>query len=68
MDNINEKFLLMDIVTRIWEQYPDLRFWQLIEMVSCAVEEDYCDKFYMPASEWIKKLNYIYGDEIYDKI
>ena len=48
----------MDKVKEIWEKNPDLRFWQLIELItSRCYELDKTDPFFWEDDKWLELID-----------
>ena len=41
---------------KVWEKYPDLRFWQLISAIAANGNDYPIDPFYWEEEKWIEQM------------
>lgn len=64
MKHLNHEQEVLQLVAEIWEKYPHLRFFQLLELIytSAYRNSDRTDPFYMEGPDVISTLNKILGN------
>lgn len=45
----------LEELEKVWEKYPDLRFWQLIMVIVCTGDVP-VDPFYWEEEKWIEQM------------
>ena len=46
----------LEELEKVWEKYPDLRFWQLVCSVACNENDGPVDPFYWEEEKWIEQM------------
>ena len=54
MRDINRIDIFLSKLKEVWVQYPDLRFWQVINLLSLPDEYKNRDPFFFEEEDWIK--------------
>ena len=46
----------LEELEKVWEKYPDLRFWQLVCSIACNGKDGPVDPFYWEEEKWIEQM------------
>ena len=46
----------LEELEKVWEKYPDLRFWQLVSAIACNGNDGPVDPFYWEEEKWIEQM------------